>query len=94
MVVEIGGKRYTVKPNQPILVDYLGELKSLDCDKVLLIADEKGLKLGKPYLNQKIEFKLLDQVRSKIRVATYKAKANTRRVKGEKMLKSKIVLVN
>lgn len=90
-VVQIGSRQYLVEPNKPFLVDYQGEIKELICEKVLLISDGKEVEVGKPFLEDKISFTLVETIKQpKIRVATYKAKANTRRVKGIRPLKSKL----
>lgn len=91
-VVEIAGRQYKVVPNQPFTVDSLGEVKNFECDKVLLLANEK-VEVGSPYLKEKLNFEVLENKKEpKIRVATYKAKANTRKVKGSRRAISKIVL--
>ncbi len=83
-VVDIAGKQYLVKPGEELVVNNLGDTKSLDCEKVLLLADEK-IQLGAPFIKTSIKFDVLENFRDrKIRVATYHAKANTRRVKGSR----------
>lgn len=92
-VVEIAGRQYQVLPNQELMVNHLGDIKSFQCDRVLLISDEKKIKIGQPFLKDKLEFSVLGNVRGKkIRVATYKAKVNYRKVKGSRATYSKIVL--
>lgn len=83
-ICEISGKQYLVKPGQTLEVDKLGEdLKNVLIDKVLLVSDGDNVEIGKPYLKDAIEFDVLENIKKpKIRVATYKAKANYRRVKG------------
>jgi len=84
-VVEISGRQYKVEPGKNLEVDYLGDIKEYLCEKVLLFADEKDLKIGSPYLKETLKFKVEETKRGKkIRVATYHAKANTRRVKGSR----------
>lgn len=92
-VVEISGRQYLVKPDVQIEVDYIGENPDLNCDKVLLKVSETSMEVGSPYLKESLEFKVQKTIKSpKIRVATYKAKANTRRVKGSRQKKSVIAL--
>lgn len=92
-VVEIAGRQYKVSPDQKIMVDYLGDIKQLKCDKVLLRVDDSALSLGKPYLKDSLDFEVLDHKRGpKIRVATYHAKANTRKVKGSRRHTSTVAL--
>ena len=84
-VVEISGRQFKVEPGKNFQVAYLGDIKEYLCEKVLLLADEKDLKVGKPYLKDTLKFKVEGVKRGdKIRVATYHAKANTRRVKGSR----------
>ncbi len=94
-VVEIAGKQYKVEKDKPILVNYLGDIKSFECDKVILKVEDNKLSFGSPYLKDKLKFVVVEPVKSKkVRVATYHAKANTRKVKGSKTLSSKIQLSN
>lgn len=92
-VVEISGKQYTVTPNKVLEVDYLGDIKTLDCDKVLLISEGDKLSVGQPFLKDKLTFEIEGSKRKeKIRVATYHAKANFRKVKGQRQTVSRIKL--
>lgn len=91
LVVEISGKQYKVVPNQGFWVDYVGDLKKVECEKVLLKADENKLQVGDPYLKEKVIFDVLeDKRREKIRVAKFHAKSNTRKVTGQKRVFSKL----
>lgn len=92
-VVEIAGRQYKVAPDQEIIVDNLGDVKTLECDKVLMLTDEKSVNIGTPYLKDKLVFDVLATVRQpKIRVAKYHAKANTRRVRGSRRVVTHIKL--
>lgn len=103
-IIEISGRQYLAKPGQIIEVDKLnlpsddgkvsGEAKNLSVDKILLIADKDKLEVGKPYLKKTLNFEVVGNVKKpKIRVATYKAKANYRRVKGQRREVTKIRLL-
>lgn len=93
-VVEIAGRQYKVSPNQTITVDSLGDSSEFECEKVLLVSDGEKLEVGSPYLKNKLKFKVLETTKEKkIRVATYHAKANYRRVKGSRRHVSKVQLV-
>lgn len=84
-VVEVSGRQYVVEPGKKIQVDYLGDKEEYLCEKVLLLADGKDLKIGAPYLKETLKFKIEETKRGdKIRVGTYHAKANTRRIKGSR----------
>lgn len=93
-VCEISGRQYTVKPGQTLEVDYLGDIKSLSVDKVLLILDGEKLEVGTPYLKTPLEFEVLGSKKlEKVRVAKFAAKANYRKVKGQRREVSMIKLV-
>ena len=51
-VIETGGKQYRVQEGDVISVEKLGliEGEKLSFDKVLMIADEAGVKTGDPYV--------------------------------------------
>ena len=91
-VVEIAGKQYKVSPDEKILVDFLGDVKNFECDKVLVWADDKKLTVGSPYLKEKLKFEILGTEKEKIRVSKYKPKANYRKVKGSKKVMTQIKL--
>lgn len=92
-IVAIAGRQYKISPDATFLVDYLGDQKSIECNQVLLKVEGDKLDLGKPFLNEKLIFDVIETIKSpKIRVATYKAKANTRKVKGARSLHSKLKL--
>jgi large subunit ribosomal protein L21 len=88
-VVQIGGKQYNIEPGQEFTVDFLGEeLKTLKCDQVLLKMGDK-LEVGSPFLKDALNFDIIGSKKSKkVRVATYHAKANYRRIKGAREIKS------
>ena len=88
-ICEIGGKQYKLVPKVPVEVDLVsGELEA----KVLMVVNNK-IKLGSPYLSEKLNIKKLeDLTKRKIRVAKFHAKANYRKVTGSRRKVSKIVL--
>lgn len=88
-IVEIKGKQYLTKPNTQLKVDYLGDVKNLECDRVLLLVNGENIELGKPYLSSKIVFDVEGEEKGeKIRVAKFHAKANYRKVKGHRAIHS------
>lgn len=94
-VCEIAGQQIRVEPDRAVLVGYLGSIKALECDRVLLLVEDGHLKIGNPYLKQTLKFEVGKATKTKkIRVATYHAKSNTRRVRGAKNLSSTIRLVS
>ncbi len=93
LVVEVSGRQYKVEPGKKYKVDFLGDVKAFECDKVIARNDDKGFVVGSPYLKEKVNFEVLGDIKGKkIRVATYKAKANTRKVIGSRKLMSFIQL--
>lgn len=93
IVADIGGKQYKISPKQVVLVDFLGDLKKFECNKVLLKSEDGKLEIGTPFLNKSVNFEVLEGIKkTKIRVANFKSKANYRRVIGQKTLQSKIML--
>ncbi|MGE5297733.1 MAG: 50S ribosomal protein L21 [Acidobacteriaceae bacterium] len=87
-VIETGGKQYLVSPNDKIEVEKLeGEAgKNLTFDKVLLVADESKITIGKPFLSGvKVTAKILEQKKAdKIVVFKYRAKSRYRRKTGHR----------
>ncbi len=95
-IFEISGRQYLIKPGQTIEVDRISEdVKTLNIDKVLLVSNGKKIEIGKPYLKTTLNFEVVGNVRKpKVRVATYKAKANYRRVIGQKREMTRIKLAD
>ncbi|MBI4036803.1 50S ribosomal protein L21 [Candidatus Daviesbacteria bacterium] len=93
VICEISGRQYLIKPGQTVEVDRLDEAKKLSVDKVLLKVDDNKVEIGKPYLKDQVEFEVVETIKKpKIRIATYKAKANYRRVKGQRREVTRIKL--
>lgn len=90
-VLEIGGKQYKILPKVPVEVD-LQEGDNV-ASKLLMVVEDDKVKLGKPYLDEKIKIKKLEDIKKKkIRVAKFHAKANYRKVTGSRKRMTKIVL--
>lgn len=90
-ICEINGKQYKVEPKKEFLVDLL-DGKEIEAPQLLRVEDGR-VQLGTPYLKEKIKLQVLEEVRGKkIRVAKYQAKANYRKVKGQRSRYSKVVL--
>lgn len=94
-VCEISGRQYLVKPGDIVEVDKLAaDAKSFLVDKVLLISGKDEIKIGMPYLKETLDFEVIGHIKKpKIRVATYKAKANYRRTKGQRRVMTKVKLI-
>lgn len=91
-ICEINGKQFKVTPNQPIEADFLGSDKEIEIP-VLLLSEDGKIKIGAPFLKDKLTLKILDTVRGrKIRVAKFHAKANFRKVKGHRSKNTRLIL--
>ena len=91
-VCEINKKQYKVIPNKELLLHFQdGDQKEIESN-VLLLAEDGKLKIGKPYLKEKLTLTVVEQTRGdKIRVAKFHAKANYRRVTGARSKLTKAV---
>lgn len=91
-VCEINKKQYQVIPNKELLIDFQdGDQKEIEVG-VLLLAEVGKLKIGNPYLKEKLTLKVVEQTRgNKIRVSKFHAKANYRRVTGARSKLTKVV---
>lgn len=94
-ICEIGGKQYKVLPNKPFEIDLRKVSdKKIEADILFLVENGK-LKIGKPYLKEKLTLTPLENVASaKIRVAKYHAKANYRRVRGIRPKFTRVIVKN
>ena len=74
-IVEIGKKQYLVKKGDTLDVQRLKEKEGkISFDKVLLLADEKKTKIGKPYLEKaRVEADIQGEKRTK-KILVYKSK--------------------
>ena len=97
-VIETGGKQYKVSPGQKIKVERLegAEGANLNFDKVLLIADEKEVKIGAPYVDgAKVEAKIIKQGRDKKKIVfRYHSKTRYRKKKGHRQHYTEAEIVN
>lgn len=92
-VCEISGKQYKIIPGQVIVVDFLGEEDQDIEAKVLMLVEEGKVKIGKPYLKDKIILKRLENSKGKkIRVSKFHAKANYRKTIGFRPKITKMML--
>lgn len=90
-VCEIAGKQYKILPNVPFKTSS-AQQKDIEVNVLLLVEDGK-IKIGKPFLKEKLSLKFVDSLDGKkIRVSKYKNKANYRRVLGHRAKFSQFVL--
>ncbi|MEJ0021211.1 MAG: 50S ribosomal protein L21 [Candidatus Doudnabacteria bacterium] len=87
-VIETGGKQYLVAPKDRVTIEKLDVQQgdTVSFDKVLLVADDSNVNLGKPYLSgAKVTGKVLSQGRGeKLVVFKYRAKSRYRRKQGHR----------
>lgn len=89
-ICEVNKKQYKVIAGKELLVDFQDPTKEIDA-KVLLLAEDGKVKIGKPYLKEKINLKIVDNPKGdKIRVGKFHAKANYRRTIGSRSKFTKI----
>lgn len=87
---EISGKQYKILPNQPFEIEGQPQ-KTIEVNILMMVEDGK-MRVGKPYLKEKLTLKSLTDVKGeKIRVGKYHAKANYRRVKGSRAIKTMVI---
>jgi large subunit ribosomal protein L21 len=87
-IIETGGKQYLVALRDRVTIEKL-DIPAGDTvtfDKVLLVADDANVNLGKPYLTEsKVTGKILSQGRGeKLVVFKYRAKSRYRRKQGHR----------
>lgn len=97
-VIQTGGKQYVVKADDEIIVDNLN--LALDEEVVFETLaegdDEKNdITVGKPFLTKKVKGKVLENVKGdKIRVARFKSKVRSRKVRGFRAQLTKVKIVS
>ena len=95
-VIETGGKQYLITPNEKLVNEKLEvpEGQTVTFDKVLLIADDNKVSIGKPYLaGSKVTAKVLAQGKGeKLTVFKYRAKSRYRRKTGHRQLQTTVVI--
>lgn len=91
-IIETGGKQYLVKEGDTLKIEKLpyDEGSEVVFDKVLLLKNEEGEKVGTPYVEGvKVIGKVLKQMKDKkIKVFTYHAKTTHKRMLGHRQRKT------
>jgi large subunit ribosomal protein L21 len=95
-IIKTGGKQYKVAEGDALKIE---KLENNVGDKVnfetLMIADEKGLNLGKPSLGEKVEGEVVEQGRAKkIMVVKFKNKTRYTRNNGHRQPFTKIKITS
>ena len=93
-VIETGGKQYKVQEGDTIFVEKIKaeEGDKIDFSKVLLVAGDEDLTVGKPYVEgATVEGTVLEQGKAKkIIVFKYKPKKNYKRKQGHRQPYTKV----
>ena len=90
-VCEIAGKQYKVIPDKSFEIT---SQPGTDIEvNVLLLSEDGKLKIGNPYLKEKLTLRNIEEGRGdKIRVSKFHAKANYRKTTGSRSKITKFVL--
>lgn len=88
-VIETGGKQYRVEPGDVLDVERLaepGDDGSVEFDRVLLVGDDDGVRVGTPVVDgASVRASLVRDTRGpKIRIFKYKRRKGFRRTKGHR----------
>ena len=86
-VIETGGKQYVVAPGTKISVEKLPYEAGaqFSFDKVLLVADDESVNLGKPYYDATVSAELVAQMRApKVITRKYHNKTRFRKKHGHR----------
>jgi len=95
-IIETGGKQYRVSPGQTIDVERLdvADGKTVDLDRVLLIADGKRVKVGTPTVEgaKVVATSQGEGKGEKVIVFKYKPKVRYRKKTGHRQLYTRLVI--
>lgn len=91
-VCEISGKQYKVVPGKALEVSSKEETGDVEAN-VLLLSEDGKLKIGSPFLKEKLALKRVENTKGKkVRISKFHAKANYRRTTGFRPLITKVIL--
>ena len=95
-IIQTGGKQYQVQKGGKITVEKLpqAEGKKVEFSKVLLISDDKNIKIGNPTLSKaKVVGKMLKSVKGpKLIAFKYRPRENVRKKKGHRQQLSEVLI--
>ncbi len=95
-IIKTGGKQYRVEEGEILKVEKLPntEGEEVEFTEVLSVADDDGVKFGRPYLDgAKVTGKVIEQGKNKkIIVFKYKPKKRYRRKMGHRQPYSKVLI--
>ena len=97
-IIVTGGKQYKVSEGDILFIEKLDveEEATVKFDKVLAVSDDKGFKVGAPYVDgAAVTATVVKQGKGKkIYVIKYKAKKNEKMKMGHRQLFTKVVVTN
>jgi large subunit ribosomal protein L21 len=97
-IIETGGKQYLVAPKDKVVLEKLpgNEGDTITFDKVLLVASDSNVSVGKPYVTgSKVTGKVLSQGKGeKLVVFKYRAKSRYRRKTGHRQQQTVVEIQN
>ena len=88
-IIKTGGKQYRVEESGEIQIEKLPDMDvgdSVTFDRVLMVSDQEGLDVGRPYLeNAQVEGNIVESDKQdKITVYKYKKRKGYRKKKGHR----------
>ena len=93
-IIETGGKQYRVQEGDVVFVEKLDvtEGEAIGFDKVLVVSNDEGLNVGKPYVeNATVGATVLSQGKAKkVIIYKYKAKKDYRKKQGHRQPFTKV----
>ena len=90
-ICEISGKQYKIIPGKTFEVSLQKDGDPIEAN-ILLLSEDGKLKIGKPFLKEKLTFKRVEDLKGpKIRVSKFHAKANYRKTIGYRSKITKLV---
>ena len=98
-VIKTGGKQYLVSPGQKIKIEKLdldlSEKKEIIFDQVLLLKNDKEIKIGTPFLQDvKVIGKILEKGKNKkVIIFKYKPKKRYQVKKGHRQLFTEVEII-
>lgn len=96
-VIETGGKQYRVTEGQKLVIEKLpqSEGEEVIFEKVLMLSDDAGLKIGSPYVNATVRAKVLEQGRGeKIRIIKHRRRKHYHREMGHRQYVTHVQIID
>ena len=94
-VIETGGKQYVVSPGTGLTIERLKDAgETVTFDRVLLVADERGVAVGTPYLvGRTVGARLIGHVRGERKIVfRFHSKTRYRKLKTHRQPYTKVTI--